>query len=222
MTIDIGLKQFDHNLSSDLRDNGVSGSKKNVNNNVNNNGWINPIVDDTKLNVNGTSASALLAAMFDLGEKSADLGRTSSMMSTHNSLTEAQRNLADMTKATHDTFKSDLLNGIGQLAGSVVTLGAGAALSTVGKLGPDTGFSVSGNFAGITSASFALGANPDKQEAGLAQADSQVANTYENLDQKWSDNSTGTAGTIMAKIQSVNEALANIVGQAAQTRASSY
>ena len=188
----------------------------------NNDGWVNPATDNTQLNINGTSASALLAAMFDLGEQSANLGRESAMMSTHNSLSETQRNLADLTKATHETFKSDLLTGIGQLVGSVATVAVGGGLTASGKMGSDAAFSVSGNLAGVTSSSFALGAAPSKQEAGLAQADGQVATTFENLDQKWSDNSTGAAATIMEKIQSVNDALANIVGQAAQSRSSSY
>jgi hypothetical protein len=215
VTLEVGHTHHHHQEVPDVNNDG-SDTK------VNNDGWIDPHIDNTQLNINGTSASALLAAMFNLGEQSANLGRESSMMSTHNSLSETQRNLADLTKATHETYKSEVLAGVGQLVGSVASVAVGGGLTASGKMASDTAFSVSGNIAGVTSSSFALGANPSKQEAGLAQADGQVATTYENLDQKWSDNSTGAAATIMEKIQSVNEALANIVGQSAQTRSSSY
>lgn len=201
----------------------VGGSKNTQNTqDVNNDGWVTPDVDTKNVHIDGMSPTAMLAAIFDLGEQSANLGRVSSMMSTHNSLEMVKVGIEDAVNAVKNTFKSDMIAAGGQLAGGVASMTCGSVLAGSGQMGLDSAFQTSGSLTGIYSAAAQMASEPAKREAGLDQAAGQAANTYEGLDQKWADSSTSVSSSIMEKIESVNEALAGINGQGIQATASSF
>jgi hypothetical protein len=184
--------------------------------------WIDPSQDNSQFHIDGTSPSAVLIALFDMGEQLAQINRQSSIVSQGNELQMMDYVVQQTQSNVNHKWDSGICSSVGEGAGAVFALGVAGVANRRFDCSVDSALSVGNSISGATSSSLSIGANVYNKDAGLEGAASQAGGTYEQLDGSWRDSSSSLASAIMLKIQSVNDALATSGIQSFQSIASAF